>query len=468
MDAQTTSNDFTGISEDLIFKTSGTPFALFEELGGTAGDSDAILGEGTHMIEYVNSYSADNSMNNRNAIFSTSGKNIVINTYASRLTGNDDTQGASFAVVLYCDTADDGIPNYLDLDSDNDECPDAIEGGTNDETDPIRSNLAKATGIVNDGNNDIVTENLCGGTDCVTTDGIPLNNSQPISQIVGGSQESASFTVANDLQNQTVCEGSEATFTATISVSSDFITTYDYQLQVSADSGSTWTDVAGQSGTDEISVFTLDVSIPSVTADMNNNLYRIFYNNSANTCGGYTNAAKLTVKDLPATPTLSTAVQPSCDNVSGTFTIDMSAYAGEKFKFNIQPSDGARIDITTGAFTDYTVGTTYSITATTHNCISDAFEFTVNQITNKDCKSDEPTIDDPTEGDDTVTGGGNPGSEIVVTFPDGGVVTTTVDEDGNWEVDVPDGEDLTPGETVTATQTDPGKDPSDEVTGTVQ
>ena len=32
-------------------------------------------------------------------------------------------------ILVFCDTDGDGIPNHLDLDSDNDGCPDAIEGG---------------------------------------------------------------------------------------------------------------------------------------------------------------------------------------------------------------------------------------------------------------------------------------------------------------------------------------------------
>ncbi len=84
------------------------------------------------------------------------------------------------------DTDGDGTPDYLDLDSDNDGCLDAIEGGTNDANDPITdANLVNAgglatVGVKTDGTSASTAENknLCGGKDCVykTTElnGLPM------------------------------------------------------------------------------------------------------------------------------------------------------------------------------------------------------------------------------------------------------------------------------------------------------
>ena len=80
-------------------------------------------------------------------------------------------------------------------------------------------------------------------------------------------------------------------------------------------------------------------------------------------------------------------------------------------------------------------------------------------------KSDKPIINQPTEGDNAITGRGTPGAEIVVTDKDGKVIgTTTVDPNGNWTVPVPTNRPLKPGETITATQTEQGKDPASDVT----
>lgn len=59
--------------------------------------------------------------------------------------GNDDWSIDNVSVpAMICDKDGDGIPNYLDLDSDGDGCTDAIEGGTNFTT----SNLQTANGTI--------------------------------------------------------------------------------------------------------------------------------------------------------------------------------------------------------------------------------------------------------------------------------------------------------------------------------
>ena len=80
-------------------------------------------------------------------------------------------------------------------------------------------------------------------------------------------------------------------------------------------------------------------------------------------------------------------------------------------------------------------------------------------------QSATPSINQPTEGDNAITGRGTPGAEIVVTDKDGKVIgTTTVDPNGNWTVPVPTNRPLKPGETITATQTEKGKLPASNTT----
>lgn len=79
-------------------------------------------------------------------------------------------------------------------------------------------------------------------------------------------------------------------------------------------------------------------------------------------------------------------------------------------------------------------------------------------------KSKQPDVDDVTRGDEKVTGKGEPGAEIEVTFPDGSKETTTVDPNGEWSVDVPDDIDLGNGDEIEVIQTEDGKDPSDKET----
>ncbi|OOS02508.1 hypothetical protein B0189_10080, partial [Moraxella cuniculi] len=79
-------------------------------------------------------------------------------------------------------------------------------------------------------------------------------------------------------------------------------------------------------------------------------------------------------------------------------------------------------------------------------------------VTNKD--TDNNGADDKT----TISGKTEPNAVVTVKKPDGTTVPTTADKDGNYSVDVPV---LKEGDKVTVTAKAPGKDPSDENTGTV-
>ncbi|WP_227673893.1 Ig-like domain-containing protein, partial [Psychrobacter sanguinis] len=65
---------------------------------------------------------------------------------------------------------------------------------------------------------------------------------------------------------------------------------------------------------------------------------------------------------------------------------------------------------------------------------------------------DAPTIN-PNEVGEPITGTGEPGATVTVTYPDGTTAETTVDADGNWTV--PTNDSVVDGTTITATQTDP-------------
>ncbi|PTG55307.1 hypothetical protein BU692_07890 [Staphylococcus chromogenes] len=80
---------------------------------------------------------------------------------------------------------------------------------------------------------------------------------------------------------------------------------------------------------------------------------------------------------------------------------------------------------------------------------------------------DAPVVNNPQPNDDTVTGSGEPGETVVVTFPNGDVVTGTVGEDGTWTVNVPPTETLEEGEVVTAVITDDNGNTSTPGNGTV-
>lgn len=81
--------------------------------------------------------------------------------------------------------------------------------------------------------------------------------------------------------------------------------------------------------------------------------------------------------------------------------------------------------------------------------------------------SKQPDIFDVTEGDVFISGTGIPGAEITVTFPDGSIEATLVDENGEWSVPVPYDINLSAGDLIIVSQTENGKLPSNEAETTV-
>ncbi len=114
--------------------------------------------------------------------------------------GVDDIDIQSVAITTCADTDGDNIPDYLDLDSDNDGCADAVEGSAL----LTLNNLVTSAGLLQGGNgvdpaiasysfgsnfNQSVLKNLCAKTytgnasvDCVGSTGIPLAVNQSTGQ----------------------------------------------------------------------------------------------------------------------------------------------------------------------------------------------------------------------------------------------------------------------------------------------
>ncbi|MFO3687999.1 Ig-like domain-containing protein [Staphylococcus felis] len=67
---------------------------------------------------------------------------------------------------------------------------------------------------------------------------------------------------------------------------------------------------------------------------------------------------------------------------------------------------------------------------------------------------DAPTVDPVTSKATVITGTGEAGSTVTVTFPDGTTATGTVNEEGRYEVKIPDTAGLKGGETIKVTLTD--------------
>ncbi|WP_043706410.1 proprotein convertase P-domain-containing protein, partial [Tenacibaculum ovolyticum] len=204
------------------------------------------------------------------------------------------------------DTDKDGIPDYLDTDSDNDGCPDVSEGANK-----ITTGLTNLTGGSNGGS----LANL--GTTVNTTPG--LNYGVPIA--VGSPQASSIAVITNEKviisainQSPTgsVCEGADVTFTVTASgtrvdnygalgsdesddttsalLASDLI--YKWYLNTSL-----LPENATYSGTN-----TAVLTVNNVTSGMSGNNYRVEVTTANNSCPEEV-STQLAVNAQPAAPT---------------------------------------------------------------------------------------------------------------------------------------------------------------------
>ncbi|MFN8291778.1 MAG: hypothetical protein U0U70_16085 [Chitinophagaceae bacterium] len=159
-----------------------------------------------------------------------------------------------------------------------------------------------------------------------------------------------SVTITGQPANQTVCEGSAASFTAAASG-----TGLSYQWQVSTDGGTTWNDISGAA--------TATYNIASTTFAMNNNRYRCVISNGVCATPGITNAAILTVNTLPA---ISAHPQSAtlCTGSNNTFSVTASG-TGITYQWQISTDGGTTWTNIGGATTSsYTVT---SVTAGMNN-----------------------------------------------------------------------------------------------------
>ncbi|WP_281197427.1 Ig-like domain-containing protein, partial [Staphylococcus felis] len=81
---------------------------------------------------------------------------------------------------------------------------------------------------------------------------------------------------------------------------------------------------------------------------------------------------------------------------------------------------------------------------------------------------DAPTVDPVTSKATIITGTGEAGSTVTVTFPDGTTATGTVNGEGRYEVKIPDTAGLKGGETIKVTLTDEAGNESEATSTTVE
>ncbi|WP_149932485.1 Ig-like domain-containing protein, partial [Acinetobacter oleivorans] len=177
----------------------------------------------------------------------------------------------------------------------------------------------------------------------------------------------------------------------------------------------TATDPAGNTSLPGSGVVSADITAPVVALD------DVLTNDSTPALTG-------TVNDPTATVvvTVDGTDYPAVNNGDGTWTL---------------------ADNTLPALTDGPHTITVTATDPAGNAGTDTAVVTI------DTTAPNAPVLDPINATDPVTGTAEPGSTVTVSFPDGTTATVVAGTDGSWSV--PNPGDLTDGQTVTATATDP-------------
>lgn len=286
--------------------------------------------------------------------------------------------------VIPADTDVDGIPDYLDLDSDNDGIFDLFEANHNlpdTNLDGVIDNSQSTSGtnglvdaletlpdsfILNyiiantdndtfinatelDSDNDLCFDVLEAGFTDDDNDGI-LSTS-PIQVDVNGTVLNASdgYTIPNPnytnyapielntpFEDVTFCENSTATL---------FIdTTADiYQWQISTD-GTNWSSLSNDTNYSGVTTNTLTINL--ITNTFDGYLYRVLLERTGNSCGSISNSATLNVSPLPLVDN-SVQLTQCDDNTDGISVFNLldalpdlsSNYTNETFEFFSSKSD---------------------------------------------------------------------------------------------------------------------------------
>ncbi|MGJ8661484.1 MAG: hypothetical protein ACSHXL_05575, partial [Bacteroidota bacterium] len=269
--------------------------------------------------------------------------------------------------VVPCDADCDGIPNYLDLDSDGDGCSDADEAYNNIDADD------NDTGIYGPDTPTLAN----GGVDAnglVILAGVTGNayNTIPATTAGGLNTFEEGMTLAIDTapSNEVKCEKETAQFDAVASAApvagntgTTASTDVTYQWSVSTD-GATYSNLASETGT-VASGTTVSLELTNVTNTMDGNIYRVVFTNEANICFAEAEAT-LTVNPLDDASFSYAAAAYCLDATDPTPTI--TGLAGGTFSsgagLSINASTGV-IDVSASTPATYTV--TYTTAGTCPN-----------------------------------------------------------------------------------------------------
>ena len=203
--------------------------------------------------------------------------------------------------IVPLDTDQDGIPDYLDLDADNDGIYDLDESGTNSANNDIDTDGIKNFRELdsdNDQCSDVIEAGYLGNTNATLGSTIPpiVNANGVVISGNGYINPNINYTIAAPISIRT-----QPQITPICELQNAFVTIADnggntYQWQVSTD-GSNWNNINNNVTYSGVTSNTL--SIHQVSNSMNGFQYRVQLSKAGNSCGLISNPATLTIYALP-------------------------------------------------------------------------------------------------------------------------------------------------------------------------
>lgn len=225
-----------------------------------------------------------------------------VTTSSDRLVFDD--QIPLFKTCTYIDTDGDGIPNNLDLDSDNDGCSDANEYYNSATADGGDGGVYGTGTPTVDATGKVTTASYSSTTATNVTTAMQINFAQPRNAIayVGGF---ATFTAT--ATGVTTTTFSSGTPNYTVPPATAVTTGFTYQWQISTDNGATWTNVTD--GGQYSGATTNTLTVNNLTTTQDGYLYRLSVTHTSRTCPIVSNTARLDVYS----PCTVTAANPDSD-----------------------------------------------------------------------------------------------------------------------------------------------------------
>jgi len=343
----------------------------------------------------------------------------------------------------------------------------------------MKALLKPAIAPVNDQNTNLQVKGVEGSTVVVKD-----NNNNVIGTVVLGKGE----TTKSLQLNQPLKAGTVLTATATkngkTSYASDPVTVTDVTAPIAPTVTEVTSESAQVTGTGEpgstITVKLPDGSVATGTADNQGNYAIDIPTNvdlvgneevvvtSTDVAGNVSPETRVIVKDTtaPVAPMVN-EVTSEGTQVTGTgevgSTITVKFPDGSVLTGTVNDQGNYAIDIPT---TVDLVGKEELVVTSTDGAgnVSPETRETVKDVT----VPVAPTVSEVTSEDSQVTGTGEAGSTITVKFPDGSVVTGTVDDQGNYAIDIPINVDLVGNEELVVTSTDGAGNVSPETKITVK